>query len=185
MTTVKFRGSWYYTYQKVFNPLSTTRFWQKHLPNYLIFCFWYKISITGVDLIFVTFSIFEIDCNWTNVFFAKFKICRHIRMHGRQGVHDKKKKGNLHRNRRKTTNDALKKRFCPYSNIIVGEMPDRTQRFCSLSLSFCNNGILFASLGTQAYVLGLLWPWMVQDIFACFTYLWERLLYIRIKLKSQ
>lgn len=98
MTTVKFRGSWYYTYQKVFNPLSTTRFWQKHLPNYLIFYFWYKISMTGVDFIFVTFSISEIDCNWTNVFFAIFKICRHIRMHGRQGVHDKKKKGNLHRN---------------------------------------------------------------------------------------
>ena len=53
--------------------------------------------MTGAAFIFVEFFVLEIDCNWTNVFFAEFNICRNNRMHGRQGIYDKKKQGNLYK----------------------------------------------------------------------------------------
>ena len=52
--------------------------------------------MAGVAFIFVAFSV--LDRNWTNALFGKFKIFRYIRMHGRQGIYDKKKQGNLHKN---------------------------------------------------------------------------------------
>ena len=41
---------------------------------------------------------FNNDCNWIYVFFVKSKICRHIWLHKRHNIYDKKKPSNLHKN---------------------------------------------------------------------------------------
>ena len=63
------------------------------------------------------------------------------------------------------------------SSIRTGHMSGTTQKFCDLGLHFCNNGISFASPGTQAYVFKLLWAWMVHEIFTCLSYWWGAISY--------
>ena len=70
----------------------------------------------------------------------------------------------------KTTNDASKIVSLFNSYINTGHMSYRTQRFCDLSFYSCNSGISFASPRTWACGLGLLWTWMVHEIFACLAY---------------
>ena len=59
-------------------------------------------------------------------------------------------------------------------------MSDRTQRLCDLSLYPCNNAISFASPGTRACGLGLLWAWMVHEVFASLAYRGGRSLMITV-----
>ena len=56
-------------------------------------------------------------------------------------------------------------------------MSDRTQNCRDLSLHYCNNAIWLASSGTRACKLGLLWAWMVHEIFAWLAYYWETISY--------
>ena len=59
-------------------------------------------------------------------------------------------------------------------------MSDKTQKFCDMSLHSCNNGnngISFNSLGTWAGGLGLLWAWIVHEIFGYLAYWWRTIFY--------
>ena len=67
----------------------------------------------------------------------------------------------------KTTNDASKNCFSLLSSISTGHTPDRTQKILDLCFHSYNNDISFASTGTQASGLGLLWSRMVHEKFAC------------------
>ena len=57
---------------------------------------------------------FKNDYNWINAFFVELKICRHIRLHRRHGIYNKKKAWNLHKN------SVFLKRYI-INNVIVME----------------------------------------------------------------
>ena len=67
--------------------------------------------------------------------------------------------------------------FFLYSSISTGHISDRTRNFCALSLYSCNNNISFAFPGTQTCGLGVLWEWVVYDIFTCLVYWWGTIFY--------
>ena len=56
-------------------------------------------------------------------------------------------------------------------------MSDRAQKFCDLSLHSCNNSISFVFPGTWTCGLGLLWEWMVHEIFTCLACWWGTISY--------
>ena len=54
-------------------------------------------------------------------------------------------------------------------------MSDRTQNIYYLSLHSCNNRISFTCPGALACELGLLWAWMLYEVFACLAYWWGKI----------
>ena len=120
--------------------------------------------------------LFPNVCNWIFAFIIKPKIRRHIRIHRRNS----KNPSNRHKNspfskRYITSNEIVLKKyrwrfkhqFLFLSSISTGHMPDRTSKIWDLSFHSGNNDILFASTGTRACRLGLLWSWMVCETFDC------------------
>lgn len=80
---------------------------------------------------------FKNNCNRTDAFFVEFEICRHIWLHGRQGVYDKNKPSNLYRN------SLFSKRYI-IINVIVMEnykLCLKTQFLSILIQTLCLTGL--------------------------------------------
>ena len=125
---------------------------------------------------------FKNDCNWIYAFFVEFKINRHIWLHIRQGISDKKKPSNLHKN------SLFSKRYI-ISNAIVMENYKWyfKKQFLSLANHNCrlhvwqdkkvlwskpsgNNGISFVTAENWACGLKPLWLWMFHEMFTCLAF---------------
>ena len=58
----------------------------------------YQKRYYSMNSTFESQTDFKNASNWIYAFFVKFKICKHIRLHKRHGIYDRKKPSNLHKN---------------------------------------------------------------------------------------
>ena len=122
---------------------------------------------------------FKNNSNWIYILFVEFEIPKHVWLHRRHGKCGKNNPINLHNNnlfskRYIIDNEIVMEnyKYCFNSfslspSINTGNMSDRTQKIWDLSFHSCNNDIRFVSTRTRTCGLGLLWPWMVHETFAC------------------